>query len=244
MYLIIDGGAEVNHQEAVGHHREDAQDGGEEDRQPNVGLVQRVSGCSWINTRVQSFRTTLLSTIYIIYSRLKTLELTYEREGWRQHEEHAVAVHGERDSKVHGQAAQNKERVHHRPVGHLEPELQTHSHRKTTGLRGHSLTILIQMQSFVIPGCWPQTADKSEWGVQRTGSQQRPSHRPSPCCTWRRRGWRRAPRSCSSCGEHTWRRTSYWSKGWVGRGRRAEGAGSSTRRSHPEQQGETENRDV
>lgn len=37
--LIIDGGAELNHQVTVGNDGKDTQDGSEEDRQPNVGLV-------------------------------------------------------------------------------------------------------------------------------------------------------------------------------------------------------------
>lgn len=52
--------------------------------------------------------------------------LTYEREGWWQHEEHAVTVHGKRDRKVHGEAAQNEESVHRRPVRHLKPQLWRH----------------------------------------------------------------------------------------------------------------------
>ena len=51
-HLVIDGGPELNQQEAVGKHRENTQDGGEEDRQPDVGLAQRVSGCSWTNAHI------------------------------------------------------------------------------------------------------------------------------------------------------------------------------------------------
>lgn len=54
-YLVIDGGAELNQQEAVGNHGEDTQGGGEEDRQPDVRLAQRVSARSWINTHVRRF---------------------------------------------------------------------------------------------------------------------------------------------------------------------------------------------
>lgn len=42
IYLVIDCGAELDQQEAVRHHRKDTQDGGEDDGQPNVGLVQSV----------------------------------------------------------------------------------------------------------------------------------------------------------------------------------------------------------
>lgn len=52
MYLVVDGGAELNKQETAGNNRKDTQDGGEEDGQPDVGLVQRVSGCSWKNTHI------------------------------------------------------------------------------------------------------------------------------------------------------------------------------------------------
>jgi len=48
-----------------------------------------------------------------------SLTLTYEREGWWKDEERAVAVHCESDGKVHGQTAQNKERVNRCPVRHL-----------------------------------------------------------------------------------------------------------------------------
>lgn len=51
-HLVIDGGPELNQQEAVGKHGENTQDGGEEDCQPNVGLAQRVPGCSWTNTNI------------------------------------------------------------------------------------------------------------------------------------------------------------------------------------------------
>lgn len=82
----------------------------------------------------------------------------------------------------------------------------------------------------------------SGWGGQRTGSRRRPSRHPSQCCTWLGKGWRRAPRSCRHCGGHTWKKPSCWSTGWVDQERRAEDAGNSTRRSHPDQQGETKKR--
>lgn len=85
----------------------------------------------------------------------------------------------------------------------------------------------------LIPGCWQQTAGMSGWGGQRTGSQQHPFHHPSLCRGWLRMGWRRAPKSCSSCVGHIWRRPSCWSTGWVDQEHRAEDAGNSTRRSHP-----------
>lgn len=50
LYLVIDGGAYLNQQEAVGNHRKDAKNGGEEDCQPNVRLVKGVSCCPCINT--------------------------------------------------------------------------------------------------------------------------------------------------------------------------------------------------
>lgn len=45
-YLIINGGAELDQQETVGHHRKYTQDGGEKDGQPHIWLVQRVPGCA------------------------------------------------------------------------------------------------------------------------------------------------------------------------------------------------------
>ncbi len=56
---------------------------------------------------------------------LLSLSLTYEGEGRRQREKHAVTVHGECDSKVHGQTAQHEESVHRCPVRHLKPQLYT-----------------------------------------------------------------------------------------------------------------------
>lgn len=53
-YLVIDGGAELNQQEAVGDHRKDTQSGGEEDGQPDVGLVEGVSCCSCKVTHTHS----------------------------------------------------------------------------------------------------------------------------------------------------------------------------------------------
>lgn len=47
LYLLVDGGTESKQQEPVGDNRENTQDGGEEDQQPNDGLAQGVSGGSW-----------------------------------------------------------------------------------------------------------------------------------------------------------------------------------------------------
>lgn len=58
---------------------------------------------------------------------------TYEGEGRGQHEEQAVAVHGEGDGKVHDQAAHHKEAVHRRPVGHLQAQLHTVVHPSHEG---------------------------------------------------------------------------------------------------------------
>lgn len=60
---------------------------------------------------------------YSKLSEMASLSLTYERESWWQYGEHAVAVHGECDGKVHRQASQHEERVNCRPVGHLKPQL-------------------------------------------------------------------------------------------------------------------------
>lgn len=60
-----------------------------------------------------------------VFGELMSLALTYEREGRRQREKHAVTVHRERDCEVHGQTAQHEESVHRRPVRHLEPQLRT-----------------------------------------------------------------------------------------------------------------------
>lgn len=46
LYLVVDGGTDLNQQETVGDDRKDTQDGGEEDRQPNDGLAQGISGGS------------------------------------------------------------------------------------------------------------------------------------------------------------------------------------------------------
>lgn len=75
-YLIIDGGAELNHQETVGNDGKDTQDGSEEDRQPNVGLVQGVSCCSWINTHIHKVCIiTGVKSFYLQYSWPRLLSL-------------------------------------------------------------------------------------------------------------------------------------------------------------------------
>lgn len=61
--------------------------------------------------------------------------LTNEREGCRQREEHAVAVHGEGDDKVHGQTSQQEEGVDCRPVGHIQPQLRTQTHKKKNTIK-------------------------------------------------------------------------------------------------------------
>lgn len=50
LHLLVDGGTDLNHQETVGDHRKNTQDRGEEDRQPNDGLAQGISGGSWKHT--------------------------------------------------------------------------------------------------------------------------------------------------------------------------------------------------
>lgn len=45
-YLVVDGGTDLNQQETVGDDGKDTQEGGEEDRQPNDGLAQGISGGS------------------------------------------------------------------------------------------------------------------------------------------------------------------------------------------------------
>lgn len=45
-HLVIDGGPKHNKKEAECHHRQDTKEGGQEDGQPHVGLVQRVSSCT------------------------------------------------------------------------------------------------------------------------------------------------------------------------------------------------------
>lgn len=75
-YLIIDGGAELNHQETVGNDGKDTQDGSEEDCQPNVGLVQGVSCCSWINTHIHKVCIiTGVKSFYLQYSWPRLLSL-------------------------------------------------------------------------------------------------------------------------------------------------------------------------
>lgn len=174
--------------------------------------------------------------------------LTYEREGCRQREEHAVAVHGEGDNKVHGQTPQQEEGVDRRPVWHLQPQLRSQTHKKKTqhnialnkSRQGPETGWCTRREVDCWPECWRWRGGTSAWGGQRTGSRQRLSHHPSLCRTGRHKGRRRAPGSSSRCEGRTWRRPSCWSTGWVGRAGRAVDAGNSTRRWHPGQQGETE----
>lgn len=42
----------MDRQEAAGDNRKDTQDGGEEDYQPDIRLVQRVPPCAWINKHI------------------------------------------------------------------------------------------------------------------------------------------------------------------------------------------------
>lgn len=51
--------------------------------------------------------------------------LTYEGEGRREDEEHAVAVHREGEGKVSGQTAPYEELVHCSPVVSVQAELKT-----------------------------------------------------------------------------------------------------------------------
>lgn len=62
-------------------------------------------------------------------NQFKSKLLTYEREDRRQQEEHAVAVHGECDDKVHGQTPKQEDGVYYRPVRHVQPQLKSHRDR-------------------------------------------------------------------------------------------------------------------
>ena len=55
-------------------------------------------------------------------------ELTDEGEVGGEDEEHAVAVHGECDGEVGGQASPNKKLVHCRPVKCVETKLKKRKH--------------------------------------------------------------------------------------------------------------------
>lgn len=46
-HLVIDGGPKHYKKEAESDHRQDTKEGGQEDGQPHVGLVQRVSSCTY-----------------------------------------------------------------------------------------------------------------------------------------------------------------------------------------------------
>lgn len=47
-HLVVDGRPKQDEKEAHGHHRQDTEEGGQEDGQPHVGLVQRVPGGTWM----------------------------------------------------------------------------------------------------------------------------------------------------------------------------------------------------
>ena len=46
-HLVVDGGPKLNENEAESHHRQNTEEGGQEDGEPDVRLVQRVSGGAW-----------------------------------------------------------------------------------------------------------------------------------------------------------------------------------------------------
>lgn len=52
-YLVVDGGTQLDQQEAVGDHGENAQRRGEEHGQPHARLVQGVPRCSWTESMRQ-----------------------------------------------------------------------------------------------------------------------------------------------------------------------------------------------
>lgn len=56
-----------------------------------------------------------------------------------------------------------------------------------------------------LPVQTPQSVSMSGPSVQRTGSQQWPSHHFSLYCTWLHRGWRREWGNCRSLATCTWR---------------------------------------
>jgi len=43
-YLVVDGGPQLDEGEAIGDHGQHTEDGGEQDGEPHVGLVQGVPG--------------------------------------------------------------------------------------------------------------------------------------------------------------------------------------------------------
>lgn len=55
-----------------------------------------------------------------------------------------------------------------------------------------------------LPVQTPQSVSRSGPSVQRTGSQQWPSHHFSLYCTWPHRGWRREWGNCRSLASCTW----------------------------------------
>lgn len=55
-----------------------------------------------------------------------------------------------------------------------------------------------------LPVQTPQSISRSGPSVQRTGSQQWPSHHFSLCCTWPHRGWRREWGNCRFLATCTW----------------------------------------
>lgn len=77
-HLVVDGGSKLCPNEPVGHHGQHTEDGGEKDGQPDIGLVQGIP-CS-----------------------------ANEGEGSCEDEIHPIAVHGESNGEVDGQAAPHK----------------------------------------------------------------------------------------------------------------------------------------
>lgn len=102
-HFVVDGGTKLHEDEAESNHRQSTEEGSQENGQPHVRLVQRVSPCP------------------------------NEGENGGEDEKHAVAVHGECDGKVSGQAAPHKELVHCCPVMGVKAHLYGH-HNQQTGL--------------------------------------------------------------------------------------------------------------
>lgn len=140
-HLVVDGGPELNENEAESHHGQNTEEGSQEYGEPHVRLVQRVPCGAWSS---KSNRSVSQSKSVYYYTALEYCILKFEDmginnlsasinelnlltdEGERggEDEKHAVAVHGHCDGKVSGQAAPHKKLVHCGPVVCVQTQLK------------------------------------------------------------------------------------------------------------------------